>query len=291
MMYNIQTAAAQIEMLEHLGMEIGDKGKAEEILGDIGYYRLGFYWFPFEKMYPAKINRDHMFKEGTRFDTIVRLYYFDFDLRHLLIKYISRIEIHLRTVLVNTMALRCRNSGEWFVNDRIVSQSYVNGFDKIYDRVRLSPYIKAHHRNHSCKYAPARKTLEFMTFGEIIDLVEAITDVKTRLEIALHFGIHSLKTFSSYLSAIKRIRNRCAHGGVLYDYAASIRLVGNGPVDLSNVYDRFNLNGSIKVIEYFVGVISENRRQEMMAEVKKLVDNCRDDENLYNAISISSGIR
>lgn len=40
------TTEEQIAKLENRGMVILDRAKAEEILSDIGYYRLGFYWFP-----------------------------------------------------------------------------------------------------------------------------------------------------------------------------------------------------------------------------------------------------
>ncbi len=48
------TVEDQINLLERRGMKFGDKEKAKEILADIGYYRLGFYWFPFEQSYPKK---------------------------------------------------------------------------------------------------------------------------------------------------------------------------------------------------------------------------------------------
>ena len=54
MAVDIHTVQSQIENLENLGLTIEDKRKAEEILSDIGYYRLGFYCFPFEQNYPAK---------------------------------------------------------------------------------------------------------------------------------------------------------------------------------------------------------------------------------------------
>lgn len=288
---DINTVTGQIGLLEELGMVFDDKEKATEILSDIGYYRLGFYWFPFEKMFPQKVNRDHVFKDATRFDTVVRLYYFDFDLRHLLLKYISRIEIHLRTVLINTMSIHYPKASTWFANDKVVAPSYAHSFKKIYDRIFLSPYIKAHHHNHSCQFAPARKTLEFMTLGEIIDLIASISDVNIRMEISHHFGIRSLKTFDSYLNAIRRIRNRCAHGGVLYDYKASIRIASKGPVDLSNVYDRANLKGAVEVIQYLVGIISLNRKNQLEQELQRLIDDCKDDLALYNAICISSGLK
>lgn len=288
---DINTVIGQIELLEECGMTFHDKEKATEILSDIGYYRLGFYWFPFEKMFPRKENRDHIFKDDTQFDTVVRLYYFDFDLRHMLLKYISRIEIHLRTVLINTMSSYFPTISTWFVNDKIVAPSYARSFKKIYDRIILSPYIKAHHHNHSCQFAPARKTLEFMTLGEVIDLITSLTDVKIRLEISRHFGIRSLKTFDSYFNTVRRIRNRSAHGGILYDYKASIRIASNGPVDLSNLYDRSNLKGAIEVIQYLVGTISSNRKNQMEKELRQLLDNCKDDVALYDAICISSGLK
>lgn len=39
----------QIAILKSRGMFIADVNKAKEILLDIGYYRLGFYMFPFER--------------------------------------------------------------------------------------------------------------------------------------------------------------------------------------------------------------------------------------------------
>lgn len=42
------TLEKQIELLRSRGMIINDVEKAKEVLLDVGYYRLGFYWFPFE---------------------------------------------------------------------------------------------------------------------------------------------------------------------------------------------------------------------------------------------------
>ena len=90
----------QIELLCSRGMTFGSKEKARENLFDIGYYRLGFYWFPFEETYPRVEKRNHKFKEGTLFENVIQLYYFDFDVRNIFLKYISRIEINFRTKLI-----------------------------------------------------------------------------------------------------------------------------------------------------------------------------------------------
>lgn len=46
------TIDQQLDLLEQRGLRINDREKAKEILLDIGYYRLGFYLFPFEKSFP-----------------------------------------------------------------------------------------------------------------------------------------------------------------------------------------------------------------------------------------------
>jgi abortive infection bacteriophage resistance protein len=42
------TVDQQIELLKKRGVIINDDTKVKEILLDIGYYRRGFYWFPYE---------------------------------------------------------------------------------------------------------------------------------------------------------------------------------------------------------------------------------------------------
>jgi abortive infection bacteriophage resistance protein len=287
----IKWISGQIEQLKGWGLIIPDEEKAFEILSDIGFYRLGFYLFPFEKRYPAKVHREHYLKRGTSLDTITRLYYFDFDLRLILLKYISRIEIHLRTTIVNYMSAKHHNNDTWFVDDKIVSPSYARSFSEVYERIKLSPYIKWHHHNHPCKYAPAWKTLEYMTIGEIMDLFDAISNVTSRLDICKAHGIRSIKTFDNYFTAIRRVRNRCAHGGVLFDYKANGAMTCKGPVDLSNLPDRTNLNGAIRVIKFLTSNISHNRLADLELELQTLIEGCKDDDVLYIAIKVASGLK
>lgn len=51
--------------------------------------------------------------------------------------------------------------------------------------------------NEDDKYAPAWKTLEFMTLGGIIHLFKAINDQQIRRNISEHFNVCQLKVFES----------------------------------------------------------------------------------------------
>lgn len=131
------TIPEQIKLLTSRGVKINDNAKAEENLLDIGYYRLGFYFFPFEKSYPNIKNRTHDVRENTCFEDAVTLYYFDYDLRNTLSKYISRIEVAFRTYLTYKLSNKYKGDTCWFVNPSVVEQSFINDFsDKCYKEVK-----------------------------------------------------------------------------------------------------------------------------------------------------------
>ncbi len=98
------TIDQQIQKLRDRGVVISDEDKAKENLLDIGYFRLCSYLFPFEKTYPKLKSRNHEFKAGTQFEDAVTLYYLDFDLRTILFKYITRIEVAFRTYVTYTLS-------------------------------------------------------------------------------------------------------------------------------------------------------------------------------------------
>ena len=93
------TIEEQIQKLTDRGLIISDEEKAKEVLLDIGYYRFGSYLFPYELTYPSKKDRIHKLKNPTHFEDALDLYYFDSDLRMLLLRYTTRIEINLRTYI------------------------------------------------------------------------------------------------------------------------------------------------------------------------------------------------
>ena len=131
------TIKEQIELLKQRGMFVPDEQKAAEILLDVGFYRLGFYAFPFEKTFPNLDNRSHQYKEGTSFTDVVELYYFDYDLRNILMYYLNRIEVNLRTFITYTVSNYYKDSPTWFVDSTIMNRSYIDDFEtKVYKTIR-----------------------------------------------------------------------------------------------------------------------------------------------------------
>lgn len=120
----------QIEKLEERGMVLDfPLDKIKEVLLDVGYYRLGFYWHPFEIDVECE-ERTHEFKKGTKFSTILDLYYLDVDLRHLLIRFINRIEVNFRTKLIYYCSNKYKGSPTWFVDPKVISKDFIEAFDR-----------------------------------------------------------------------------------------------------------------------------------------------------------------
>lgn len=186
-------------------MTIDNVKKAKEVLFDVGYFRLGFYWFPFELSYPEKNNRDHKFKASANFDDAVKLYYFDFKLRSILLKAISRIEIAFRTKVIYLVSNDNQSKPTWFADPSVVSSKQAREFkEKVYDDlVAHYPVIAMHHRHHiNDIYAPAWKTMEFMTLGAVLHLFRSIKDENIKQKVAAEFNIRHLAIFINYMELI-----------------------------------------------------------------------------------------
>lgn len=262
------TIDEQIELLRSRGMEITDEQKVKENLMDIGYFRLGFYWFPFEQTYPRKTKRNHIFKKGTKFDYAIKLYYFDFDLRNLLLRYISRIEINFRTILIYTASNKYKDDPYWYVNSQYVKATFINDnlFKNAISDASKETVIKQDLQEHKRMYAPAWKLIENLTFGVVISLYDNLTDGGLKHNISKTYGMESSNQFSNYINTIRRLRNYCAHGKVLFDMNLP-EAISNGPA--GNLSARKTmLSGAYQVFKYILDRVSPNRVNDMRSELK-----------------------
>ncbi len=265
------TLDEQIVLLRKRGVEIVSEEKAKECLLDIGYYRLCSYLFPFERSYPCLVNRTHEMVAGTKLSDAVALYYFDFDLRNILNRYISRIEVAFRTYITYTISNKYRNSPTWFVNPNVMSAAFISNFDDIYQTIKKKSVIKRHHQKYvNDKYAPAWKTIEFMTFGNIESLYVNLNNLSDKLEICRHFGVNQTAIFENYIKTIRILRNTCAHGGILFDLKLP-QSVKNGPAGHFPRLSSNNLSCTLQIVDFFIRTISINRQNEM----RSLIYNAR----------------
>lgn len=265
------TIDEQISILKNRGMIISDEEKAKEQLLDIGYYRLGFYWYPFEKENTEE-NRTHLFLPNTHFDTIISLYYLDVDLRNLLTQFIHRIEINFRTKLIYYVSNKYKNYPTWFVNPKVIHTDFIESFDNYYNiNFRKNKVIETHHKNNiNDRYAPAWKTLEYFTFGTNLKIFKSLLDNDVKERISNNYGIKNFKKFIQIMEMIVFVRNYCAHSGVMFDLRNTYG-IPKLPFYEFNNNDRHCLDSCIKVIIFILSKISENRAQELKEKLNQLL--------------------
>ena len=256
-------------------MSIPDESKAAEVLLDVGFYRLGFYTFPFERSFPDLNNRTHEYKPNTSFSEVLDLYYFDYDLRKILTYYLNRIEVNLRTFITYTVSNYYKDSPTWFVDSTAMKSIYISEFeDKVYKTIRENPVIKRHHNKYiNDRFAPAWKTIEFMTLGNLCSLFNNLKDENLKRSIANHYQC-GLGVFINYMETIRVIRNSCAHGSCIYNISLARAVRSSRYVPITADI-RHNIRGIIHVVRYILGIVSANRQSDLDNEISNLLNKPR----------------
>lgn len=264
---------AQVELLRKRGMIIENAEQARNLLIEVGFYRMSFYWFPFETRYPDRLDPHHEFRPGTTFRDALMLYAFDFNLRNALLKPLERIETAFRTYLIYAVSTAYPDSPCWFTDRHIVGDTQAKNFERtIYVPLKHNnSEIQLHHRRFPRdKFAPAWKTIEFMTLGSVCNIYSTLTNHNLKHTIATHFGVFQESVFENYLEIIKSLRNICAHGNVLYAYRPQpIRSNDCRQERYQNIPS--NLRGALNVVEHFLEVISPRLHKEFRRELASIV--------------------
>ncbi len=271
----------QINILKRRGMNFDcNLEKVKEHLLDIGYYRLGFYWNPFEK------DKQHNFEPDTKFSNVIKLYYLDFDLGFLLMKALNRIEVHIRTQMVYHLSNKYRENPTWFVDPKVVKRDFIDDFSRNHYKnlKKYSRPIQRHHKKHlNDRFAPAWKTLEFMSLGSIFKLYINLRSKEDKELVANQFGIKSVKLFTNYFQALKNLRNICAHGGLLYDSNSPFAIIPSIFIHIKSK-ERHSLYANIQVVLFFLGVVSENRKADLIEQLEMLFNEHSENKTLVEIL-------
>lgn len=214
----------QVEKLKLRGLLIDDEQSAEGYLSNISYYRLRAYTFPFQEN--DDTSADHRFlRNDIHFSDIIDLYCFDRRLRFLMFNAIEKIEIAVRTKIVQVYA-EATGDSHWFANPHLYNNIAAKDkqgktttrfallMDEIAAEVKRSTEDFVKHYNH--KYGdpvlpPAWMTLEVVSFGTLSRLYQLLKTSPQKKQVAMSFGIKDDEVFSNWLHAIAVWRNYCAH--------------------------------------------------------------------------------
>lgn len=199
----------QLNKLSEKGLHIENLSFAKKKLKSVNYCRLSAYFHPFYK------HNSKQFKSNTSFKDISKLYDFDEDLRLTIFSCIQKIEIAIRSRIINRYSNNFTT--HWFNNrKRFKTFEDFSNFQKavltiIEQNQKKEKFIEHYMSkyNHSV-YQANWMILEMLTFGQLSRLYKSLNDDRTKKRIASDFGITEV-VLESWLHHINYIRNICAH--------------------------------------------------------------------------------
>ena len=237
-----------VSLLQTRGLTINDSTKAERYLEFIGYYRLSAYMYPLLQI-PKE---QHRYKPDTSFDQVMMLYRFDKKLRLLIFNEIEKIEVAVRSAIVN-IGSEMTGNPFWMTDSShfIDSGKFRHTMDLIDAELRRSreDFIVHFKQTYSDAYPPAWILAEVLPFGVITNIFSNIKVARIKKNIARRFGLQ-VAPFESWLTIVTLTRNSCCHPL---------------PTDALRIY--FNLC----IIKYFLDIISP--QNDMKAKIDTLLAN------------------
>lgn len=209
----------QISQLRQRGLIISNERFAKKVLSRISYYRLAGYWWPLQS---DKVN--HKFKPNSKFETVLKIYNFDTELRKLIFDITEEIEVAFRTKMIYHLS---HEYTPWWFEDS-VNFSNQKDYQKTIDQIKkdlglnrskevfLSEHYKKYHLDSRCP--PAWKTLEVLSFGSLSKMYGNLSNsCSSKDRIADELGTVNHTYLHSWIQDICQIRNICAHHGRIWN--------------------------------------------------------------------------
>lgn len=213
----------QIQSYIDAEMEISSRSDVEKALRTIGYYRLRGYSFQ------RYNNATKKYIPGTKFDDIIKLYYFDQELSRMLFSMISQIEVALRVRLVDALLI---HGDALILQDSSIfkdKKMYWQNMSTIASEIARSNdvFIKHNFDKHEGE-VPVWAVVEVLSFGTLSKIIKNLKSGTGSAYAVLmeHYKYvsqkgnevkPSQKMFTSWVQAVAVLRNMCAHNSRVYN--------------------------------------------------------------------------
>lgn len=209
-----------VNLLKSRGLTIDNESKARSYLSNIGYFRLSAYFYPLLK----QPKTEHKYKTGSTFEQVLNLYRFDRKLRLLVFNEIEKIEVAIRSIMVNT-ACRHFNDTFWITQNRYFrGQCFNSSITEIDTEIAKSKeeFIVHFKLTYSDPYPPAWMIAEILPLGNICRIYINLKDKSLKKRIARQFGLQT-QAFESWIMTIAGLRNMCCHHNRLWNRDLPLR--------------------------------------------------------------------
>ena len=258
-----------VSFLRSRGLAIGNETRAKDYIRHIGYYRFSAYLYPL--LTTPKEN--HVFKCGSTFDNALDMYRFDRHLRLLMFNQIEKIEVAVRSAIVN---ITSRETGNpfWMTDPSCFydPKQFVKTKQLLDTELAKSreEFIEHFRNTYSEPYPPAWMLAEILPLGVLTKIYGNIKSNQIRKKIAQEFSL-TVPVFMSWMTIITVTRNNCCHHSRVWNRTYALRALTmrrmTRPWISANVNQQ-KVYFSLCIIKYFLDIVSPNN--DMTAKLQAL---------------------
>lgn len=268
-----KTIDEQLQILKSRGLTINNIEEARLFLYENNYYRISGYSLTLRKndvFYPNVTMRD-----------IMDIYFFDQELRHILLKYIEKLEVKIKSIYAYefvkiygpTGYLGSRN----FNDDEIYSKVMSKVNNQKNKSLRHEAYLK-HYVSNLKEPVPLWAYIDLFTIADISFLYTiSKDDVKQNVSSKMGINVSTgSRLLGQFMHSMTILRNFCAHGSRLYN-----RLFEQKPslnkkeknaliIDENGQIDNEHLYGFIFIMRRLLEIETFNDLKSDIVNLKKM---------------------
>ncbi len=257
-------------LVQSRGLHVEDIARTENYLRHIGYYRFSAYLYPLL----ATPKENHVFKPGSTFNQALDMYRFDRHLRLLMFNEIEKIEVAVRSAIVN---ITSRETGNpfWMTDPACFYDA------KTFDKTKLlidaelaksrEDFIEHFRNTYSDSYPPAWMLAEILPLGILTRIYDNIKSNQIRKKIAQEFSL-GVPVFNSWMTIITVARNNCGHHARVWNRTFALQVLTQRRMTqpwISISVNQRKAYFSLCIIKYCLNIISPNN--DMKAKIDALL--------------------
>lgn len=208
-----RTIDEQIAILRSRGLQIDDEEVAKAFLLRNNYYRVSGY--------SLTLRSHDVFAKNATFQNIIDIYEFDHDLRHILLKYIEKIEVTVKSIYSYEFTKVYGATGYLDAGNFTDASKHTDIMAKAEaqknSRLPHEAYLK-HFVNDLKQDIPLWAFVDLLTISDISFLYKiSPVSVKTAVADTMGLKVKGDELLGRFMHSITIIRNLCAHGSRLYN--------------------------------------------------------------------------
>lgn len=259
-----------VSLLQSRGLYIENVARTENYLRHIGYYRFSAYLYPLLTT-PKEI---HVFKSDATFNQALTMYRFDRHLRLLMFNQIEKIEVAVRSAIVNITSRETGNPFWMTDSSCFYDESQFAKTKQLID-AELSKsreeFIEHFRETYDNPYPPAWMLAEILPLGVLTKIYDNIKSNQIRKKIAQEFSL-TVPVFKSWMTIVTVTRNNCCHHSRVWNRTFALRALTmrrmtrqwiDKPVNQQKVFF------SLCIVKYFLDIISPNN--DMTEKIRSLL--------------------